>query len=35
MEASQIHVLGEQGTQSVSVTQRNDIPRGIVSAIRL
>lgn len=35
MEASQIHVLGEQGSQSVSVTQRSDVPRGIVSAIRL
>lgn len=35
MEASQIHVLGEQGGQSVSVTQRADVPRGIVSAIRL
>ena len=35
MEASQIHVLGEQGSASVSVTQRGDVSRGIVSAIRL
>jgi DNA-binding FadR family transcriptional regulator len=35
MEASQIHVLGEQGGTSVSVTPRSDVPRGIVSSVRL
>jgi DNA-binding FadR family transcriptional regulator len=35
MEASQIHVLGEQGSVSVSVTQRSDVPRGFVAAVRL
>jgi DNA-binding FadR family transcriptional regulator len=35
MEASQIHVLGEQGNLSVSVTHRGDAPRGIATAIRL
>jgi DNA-binding FadR family transcriptional regulator len=35
VEASQIPVLGEQGGQIVSVTQSTDVPRGILSAIRL
>jgi GntR family transcriptional regulator, transcriptional repressor for pyruvate dehydrogenase complex len=35
MEASQIHVLGDQGSVSVSVTQRGDAPRSIISAVRL
>jgi DNA-binding FadR family transcriptional regulator len=35
MEASQIHVLGEQGGASVSVTQRSDVPRGMAPSVRL